>query len=72
MTASEITLSICKRKSLCVDCDDKKCRHAGDPVADCPVYPVGRAEECEQASSCDDCPWILEYIEKMRKEQNKC
>ena len=44
----------CKRDNLCVDCDNKKCWHAGELIADCPLYRCNREgnlnEDCE---SCE-------------------
>ena len=44
----------CKRDNLCVDCDNKKCWHVGELIADCPLYRCNREgnlyEDCE---SCE-------------------
>lgn len=44
----------CHRKNLCVDCDNKKCWHAGELIADCPLWKCNREgklfEDCE---SCE-------------------
>lgn len=61
----------CKRMNLCVDCDDKECWHSGDKVADCPIWTPGRAPECKNATSCDDCQWLEWYIGEERHQMNK-
>lgn len=44
----------CKRKMLCVDCDDKKCWHAGKLIADCPMHNCNRDGELyEDCESCE-------------------
>lgn len=60
-----ITVDICNRNNLCVDCDNKECWHCGDKIADCPRYPQYCARE-KIADSCDDCTWIDKYIEEIR------
>ena len=58
-------MGICNLKNLCVDCKSEICGHAGDIGADCPKWT------CDMPNySCEECPWIKEYVEKVRKEQN--
>lgn len=57
-----VQISICHRKSLCVDCSYDKCTRHGDPGADCPKY------RCDNPSNdCETCQFIKEYQKEMRK-----
>ena len=56
-------IKICKRNNLCVDCDNKKCLHAGDIMADCPKY------RCDAPNhDCENCEFIKQYQKDFRKE----
>ena len=61
-----ITLSECTRQNLCVDCDNTKCHHAGDIGADCPKWRCDMPEY-----QCEECPWIREYVKKVREQDDK-
>lgn len=67
MSQPTITMSSCTKKSLCVDCDSKTCHRAGDIGADCPKY------KCDNdiPNDCENCQWIREYVQVMRKEYRK-
>jgi len=45
-----IEFSECKRKNLCVDCDNAKCLNHGRIMADCPKYECDNEDlyECEK------------------------
>ena len=60
-----VTLRECNKTNLCIDCDDKECFHAGDPMADCPKWL------CDYAGSCETCSFIKEHQEQMRQMQEK-
>lgn len=55
----KITMSICKRDNLCQDCDDPKCWHAGDPVADCLFYHC--LHTGDYVEQCDQCLFNPRY-----------
>lgn len=59
---SEVTMSLCGRKNLCVDCDSNTCLKAGDIGADCPKW------RCDNnvLGNCDNCEFIKEYVEEVR------
>lgn len=52
-----IKISICKRRNTCFECDDKKCLHAGDITADCPLDERTRAYHCK--GECHECKYNL-------------
>lgn len=65
-----IKIMECGRYTLCVDCDDNKCHHAGDKVADCPRYPQ-LCDIRKLIDSCDECTWIDTHIDYMREKMGK-
>lgn len=46
----------CDRNNSCRSCDDKKCRFAGDTMADCPKWT------CDNGYNCTKCEFIDSYI----------
>ena len=62
---TEIVERHCPPKTLCVDCKDPDCSCAGEKYADCPKY------HCDNAYDCDNCDFINEFIDEMRKEYEK-
>jgi len=61
-----MTLKNCVRKTTCYDCKNIKCYHHGKKMADCPKYRCDRPPEV--AYNCDNCEFINQYINGMRKE----
>jgi len=47
-------LKECKRNNLCYECDNKKCWHAGELIADCPLWKCNRKDDLfEDCESCE-------------------
>jgi len=61
----EIEIGLCDRKNLCIDCDNTRCGHCGQLLADCPKYrcdrPPGLIEDC------GTCEFLQEYQKDMRE-----
>ena len=61
----EVKIGLCYRKNLCIDCDNTRCGHCGQILADCPKYrcdrPPGFIEDCET------CEFLQEYQKDMRE-----
>ena len=55
-----LQLSECTKNIPCIDCDEEGCIHHGVREAVCPKW------KC--SDNCEECTWIDEYIEKLRKE----
>lgn len=55
----------CKRDNLCVDCDDERCLHAGQAIADCPKYHCDNPNGIQE---CDKCDFLKEFQDTMRNE----
>lgn len=62
---AEFTLSECTRKNLCCDCDNARCTRIGDKGADCPKWICDNPNGLD---NCDNCDFIDNFIEEMRKE----
>lgn len=60
-----VTINICDRNILCVDCDDRDCMFAGCIEADCPKWV------CDNPTlDCETCEFLKEYVKEIRGEQN--
>ena len=59
-----LTLETCEKKTLCVDCKDKSCMHAGQAIADCPKY------KCDNSKlhDCENCLFLAAFIKSRRKQ----
>lgn len=62
-----LNLSVCNRDNLCVDCDSETCLRAGDIGADCPKWKCDNPN----GSDCEDCAFIKEFVEEMRKKNER-
>lgn len=60
-------LLTCSKQTLCMDCKDKSCSHAGDKGADCPKY------KCDNPTpnDCNHCEYIENYARIMRNKYRK-
>lgn len=58
-----------KRENLCVDCNDPKCLHAGQAIADCPMWRCER--EGEQYEDCESCGLIRIIQREARRKKNE-
>lgn len=59
----EIQLSTCTKNTLCVDCKDTTCLHAGKISADCPKYKCDN----DVLLDCENCKFIRQLIKTIRK-----
>lgn len=62
ITNGELQISECHRDNLCQDCDDPKCWHAGDAVADCFFYHCLYNDEYYE--QCDQCIFNPRYLKE--------
>lgn len=60
-------LHTCKRKNLCVDCDNSGCFFMGKKEADCPKWTCDRTYQADYY--CDRCTFIEWFIDIMRKQK---
>lgn len=60
-------ISECKRKNLCIDCDNTRCHFHGKKEADCPKWKCDRPG----GRDCEHCEFIDEFIEQMRRINNE-
>ena len=60
-----ITIQECFRMNLCVDCDNTKCGHCGQLIADCPKYRCDRPKEAFE--DCESCAFLKDFQNKMRE-----
>ncbi len=56
-------LRVCTRQNLCVDCDEKRCIHAGKIISDCPMYKCDRPGE--DFEDCETCEFIKHIQDEM-------
>ena len=52
----------CRRRNLCVDCDDQSCPKRGHIISDCPKWVC---DECKK--DCRECEFIRDYQREMRR-----
>lgn len=62
---TDVRISVCKRDILCADCDDKNCWHAGELIANCPLWYCNRTDE--QFEDCETC----ELMQDIRAEYRR-
>lgn len=62
-----VKISICKRRNTCFECDDKKCLHAGDITADCPLNERTRAHHCR--GECHECNYNLNNWNEVNRNE---
>lgn len=44
----------CHRQNFCFECDNEKCWHSGELIADCPMYKCDRkGDHYEDCESCE-------------------
>lgn len=60
-----ITIQECFRNNLCIDCDNTKCGHCGQLIADCPKYRCDRPKE--NFEDCETCAFLKDFQKKMRE-----
>lgn len=60
------TLKECKRRNLCINCDNTSCYHAGQLIADCPKYACDRNGVLFE--NCETCAFLKRYQEELSKE----
>lgn len=61
-----LQMTECKRKNLCIDCDDERCMHKGQLIADCPKYYCDRKGELFE--DCESCDFLKQFQKEMRKQ----
>ena len=61
----QINMTECTRQNTCFDCDNQQCAGHGDKGADCPKY---HCDNPNGLDNCEDCEFVDEFIEEMRKE----
>jgi hypothetical protein len=66
---NEFTLRECHRNNWCVDCDNTSCLHAGQAIADCPLYRCNR--EPDHFEDCESCQLLKEMKEAQRGEADE-
>ena len=64
-----MTFGECTKKIPCIDCDNVKCWFQGKKESDCPKYRCDRPKGFKL--DCDNCEFINEYINDMRKAASK-
>lgn len=55
-------LNICTKNTLCADCKDTNCTHAGKLMADCPKYKCDN----DVLLDCDNCKFIRQFVKNAR------
>ena len=60
----DVQIRVCHRKNLCIDCDDKKCWHFGELIADCLLWKCNR--EGDQFEDCESCELLKQIHEEGR------
>lgn len=60
-----IKIKECKRDNLCYECDNKKCWHAGQLIADCTLYKCNR--EGNGYEDCESCDLLKQIIKEKRR-----
>lgn len=60
-----VKMATCNKKdTLCADCKDPSCLHAGDKGADCPKYTCDNLKP----NDCAHCAYIDGYLRIMRQQ----
>ncbi len=62
---SDVRIRVCNRDILCADCDDKNCLHAGELIADCPLWYCNRQDE--QFEDCKTCELMRDIRAEYRR-----
>lgn len=62
-----LSVSVCEKDTLCVNCDDEKCIHNGQAYADCPKYHCDNPD----TQNCSNCNFIKEYQRLFRIAKEK-
>lgn len=60
-----MTITECKRKNTCYDCDNERCLHHGKKEADCPKYRCDR--QGDGFMECEHCAFIDRFIDDIRR-----
>ena len=60
-----MTITECKRDNLCIDCDNHKCIHAGQIIADCPMWHCDR--EGDAFEDCESCEVLKQIWKEFRQ-----
>ena len=55
----------CTRENFCVECDNRECFHAGEKIADCPMWKCDRSGELFE--DCETCDLLKELYEAHRE-----
>ena len=59
-----IQIHECHRKNFCVDCDNEKCWHKGELIADCPLWKCNRG--LDRFEDCESCELLKRIYEEGR------
>jgi len=60
-------IRVCRRGIPCIDCDDQNCWHAGQLIANCPLWCCNRTGE--RLEDCETCELMQDFLEEYRRKR---